>query len=80
MAINIDLKPETEERLQALADARGVSVDEYLKSLIGVVDGEAVAVSLAEFEADLEAFASGTEHLPPAPITYSREDIYFDHD
>jgi hypothetical protein len=30
--------------------------------------------------ADLEALAEGTEHVPPSAITYSREDIYFDHD
>lgn len=30
--------------------------------------------------ADLKALSEGTEHLPPSAITYSREDIYFDHD
>ncbi|MFN0084076.1 MAG: hypothetical protein ACKVX9_01685 [Blastocatellia bacterium] len=24
--------------------------------------------------------AAGTENLPPRPLSYSREDIYFDHD
>jgi len=30
--------------------------------------------------ADMEALAEGTEHLPPSTMTYTREDIYFDHD
>lgn len=34
----------------------------------------------AEFEADMLAFAEGTEHLPDYSGTYSRADIYFDHD
>ena len=34
----------------------------------------------AEFEADMQAFAEGTEHLPAYSGTYSRADIYFDHD
>ena len=33
-----------------------------------------------DFDADMEAFAEGTEHLPAYQGTYSREDIYFDHD
>ena len=32
------------------------------------------------FMADMEALAEETDPPPPSPITYSREDIYFDHD
>lgn len=34
----------------------------------------------AEFEADMQAFAEGTENLPAYSGTYSRGDIYFDQD
>jgi hypothetical protein len=34
----------------------------------------------AEFEADMQEFAEGTERLPVYSGTYSRADIYFDHD
>ena len=34
----------------------------------------------AEFEADMQLFAEGTEYLPAYSGTYSRADIYFDHD
>jgi hypothetical protein len=37
-------------------------------------------VSDEEFEADMETFAEGTEQLPAYSGTYSRADIYFDHD
>jgi hypothetical protein len=30
--------------------------------------------------ADMEALSEGTEHIPATPITYNREDIYFDRD
>lgn len=37
-------------------------------------------VSDAEFEADMQAFAEGTDLLPAYSGSYSRADIYFDHD
>lgn len=39
-----------------------------------------VLSSDSEFEADMLAFSKGTEHLPAYSGTYSRGDIYFDHD
>ena len=34
----------------------------------------------AKFEADMQALADGTEHLPAYTGNYSRSDIYLDHD
>jgi hypothetical protein len=81
-AILENIKSETAELLAAQARRLGLSIDEYLKLLLGILnDGvEASATTPAEFEADLQSFSEGTEHLPPTPLTYSREDIYFDHD
>jgi hypothetical protein len=75
------------------AAASGLSLDAYLQRLLGLRNGQpedlslaaetaqpAAVESLAAFRADLEALAEGTEHLPATPITYSRADIYFDHD
>lgn len=36
--------------------------------------------SLEQFMADMESLSEGTEHIPATPISYNREDIYFDHD
>jgi hypothetical protein len=58
------------------AAAAGVSPDEYLKSLLGLANGQPrdVAPSLAEFDAAMEEFA---EDVQPLPSDFSREDIYF---
>jgi hypothetical protein len=76
------IAPEIVQALIAQATASGLSVNEYLRRLLGLADGTQLAddESLNAFMADLEALAEGTEHLPPSGITYSREDIYFDHD
>ena len=66
------------------AQAKGVSIDEYLENLLGLKGEAQIALSksydLDEFRKAMEAFSEGTEHLPASGITYSREDIYFDHD
>jgi hypothetical protein len=41
---------------------------------------ELVPSSDSEFEADMHSFAEGTERLPAYSGTYSRADIYLDHD
>jgi hypothetical protein len=41
---------------------------------------EMVPSSDSEFEADMLAFSEGTENLPAYSGTYSRTDVYFDHD
>ncbi|MCG3160759.1 MAG: hypothetical protein JMDDDDMK_01834 [Acidobacteria bacterium] len=76
------IAPEIIQALITQATSSGLSVNEYLRVLLGLnggiqpVDDE----SLDAFMADMELLAEGTEHLPPSTITYSREDIYFDHD
>jgi len=80
-----EIAPETIQTLIAQAAASGLSVNDYLKRLLGMTSDAQHAPptpdeSLDEFMADLEALAEGTEHLPPSTLTYSREDIYFDHD
>lgn len=83
MSANIkEIKPETLEILQKQAKFFGLSVDEYLRSLLPKTEKD---LSLAkdtndEFEADMIAFAEGTENLSNYNGTYSREDIYFEHD
>lgn len=92
-AVLEQIAPETVRTLVQQAAASGLSLDAYLQKLIGLRNGQsadlslageaaepASADSLADFRADLEALAEGTEHLPATPITYSRADIYFDHD
>jgi hypothetical protein len=76
------IKPETLEILEKQAKIFGLSVDEYLRSLLPKTEQD---LSLKgdtneEFEVDMISFAEGTENLQNYNGTYSREDIYFDHD
>ncbi|HSB09924.1 MAG TPA: hypothetical protein VLM38_10600 [Blastocatellia bacterium] len=73
--------PETAaDELTAALDAR---VDDLFEqeaaSRLDEVSAIAPATD-AEFEADMHAFSEGTERLPAYTGTYSRSDIYFDHD
>jgi hypothetical protein len=76
------LKPDTIDKLAEKAQAAGLSLDGYLNTLLGLLnDGTALSdLSDEEFEAVLEEFSRGSEHLPPLPPDFSRDDIYSDHD
>jgi hypothetical protein len=76
------LTPETIARLAQKAQAEGLSLDAYLNVLLGFLnEGTALAeMTEAEFEAFLEDFSKGSEHLPPLPPDFSRADIYIDRD
>ncbi|MFN0120274.1 MAG: hypothetical protein ACKV2V_07210 [Blastocatellia bacterium] len=88
-----EIKPEVAEALKRNASASGLSLNDYLLSLLtqqnagsgelgmaGDPVTETPENSLAAFIQDLEELADGTEHLPPPTSRYSTEDIYFDHD
>ncbi len=69
MTITLQLKPEVEERLLAQAQAQGVSLESYVAGVIEaqVLPGPKRRPTLAEFEADLEAIAEGTDDIPVLP-------------
>lgn len=79
---NEQIAPEIFQAIVAQASASGLTLNDYLAQLIGYTNGthSAEEESLTEFMADMEALAEDTEHLPPSTMTYTREDIYFDHD
>lgn len=83
MSTHIEVQPDVAERLTALAESRGLSVDDLLRSVLAGWDaprggGEP---SLDEFERDMDALAEGLDHLPVEYRgTYSRADIYLDRD
>jgi len=70
----IEIRPETAEMLAAQAKAQGLSVDEYLKTLLGVSQ-HAEEPALDEFMRAMESLAE--EDIEPLPRDFSREDIYF---
>ena len=77
------IKPETLAMLERQAKIFGLSTDEYLQSLLPKIEKELPLAKDAndDFEADMLVFAEDTEtHSSGYKATYSREDIYFDHD
>ena len=78
-----NLSSETLALIEAQARDRGISPDEYVR-LLWPPDQELALGSDRdddiEFEADMLAFAEGTESVPARSNSYTREDIYFDHD
>jgi hypothetical protein len=76
------IKSETLEIIEKQANIFGLSVDDYLRSLLPKTEKN---LSLSgdvndDFESDLIAFAEDSESVSNYSGTYSREDIYFDHD
>jgi hypothetical protein len=77
-----EVEPETAESLAAQAQAQGLSVDAYLRLLLGMPRQKNALTELSDeaFDTLMEEFASGTEDLPPLPADFSRQDMYLDHD
>jgi hypothetical protein len=77
-----DVTLETAEMLHAQATAQGLSVEAYLRALLGLGSATNALADLSDeaFDALMEDFAKGTTHVPPLPPDFSRDDIYADHD
>ena len=72
----IDVNEATAKQLHELAASQGLSVEEYVQSLVPrTING--APMSADEFEAQLTALSF---HGPSLPPNFSRADIYFDHD
>lgn len=77
-----DVTPETAATLHAHATAQGLSVDAYLRALLGLgsADNALADMSDADFDALMDEYAKGTEQVPPLPPDFSRDGIYSDRD
>ena len=60
----LKINPETAELLATQANARGLSVEDYLKSLLGVPPETSTPPTLEEFMAAMESLAEDVEPLP----------------
>jgi len=82
--VTIEIDQMTAALLQAKAATQGMSLETLLRSwaanTITTTEQTPTSTSLEQFMADLESLSEGTEHIPATPISYNREDIYFDHD
>ena len=85
MTITLELTPHVAASLAAQAQARGVSLDTYVRNLIeaqaAAVDHREPPMPLERFEAELDALAADSETLPYLPAeALTRESLYQDHD
>jgi hypothetical protein len=76
------INPETIGLLAEEAHARRTPVDEFLVTLLEQYRERTTQHQTTEeqFYSDMMAFSEGTENLLPYTGSYSRSDIYFDHD
>ena len=83
MTVRIELKPEVEASVVAQAQARGLSVEEYVQQVIEdhMVVYSPRKATPEEIEAMLDELAEMGKDLPHLPSSaFSRESIYQDHD
>lgn len=87
MELTISVSEDTRRALELRAKAHGKDVKTFVESLVEATATQSVdelpapaPASDADFERDMQAFSEGTEHLPVYSGSYSRADIYFDHD
>jgi hypothetical protein len=79
MTVTLELKPEVEERVLALASSQGVSLETYLLSLIESTAFQAPGegATVEEFEAAMDELSEGTDDLPVlSPEAFTREAMY----
>ena len=77
------IRPETLAMIESRAEHLGISADEYIRGLLPPDEQEMALRSDDaddEFERDMAAFGEGVDIVPVYDGTYSREDIYADHD
>ncbi len=85
MTMTLELTPHVAASLAAQAQARGVSLDTYVRNLIeaqaAAVDHREQPMTLEPFEAELDALAADSEALPYLPAeALTRERFDQDHD
>jgi len=84
MTITLELTPNVSASLAAQAQARGVSLDTYVRNLLeaqaAAVDQREQHMTLEQFDAELDALAAESETLPYLPAeALTRESFYQDH-
>lgn len=84
MALILHLKPDLEELLTAEAHARGLSLEQYVQSLLEHQRPSHThhrRLTSEEFEAALDLIAAHSDKIPELPAeALTREGIYRDHD
>lgn len=83
MTVTLEIKPETQAGLSALASAAGMSLEEYV---LAVIEGTALSqapstLSAEQRAAAFETWSAGHRHTPPlSDYAVNRESMYEDCD
>jgi hypothetical protein len=84
MQMQREVRPEIADKRVVLAKTKGVSMDDLLQEMLNRLEPsqEALAaMSVEDFERHMNELSEGLEHLSVGYLdSYSREDIYLDHD
>ena len=80
----IEVDSTTAVLLQSKAAAQGVSLETLLREFAESVNSATLKTTEAATRASVDEFMAAmkslAEAIPPSGLTYTREDIYFDHD
>lgn len=79
-AILEEISVETARALSVQAAASGLTVDGYLKRLLGVNGSAFQKKDTPKLDEVVAALNDLAEDVPPLPRNFSREDIYFPED
>jgi hypothetical protein len=78
--LNEQIAPEIVQAIIAQATARGLSINDFLREVLGLTNGAQPAPQEATDDEFMKAMESMAEDVPPLPRDFSREDIYFPED
>lgn len=74
------IAPEMMQALIRQATASGLTVNDYLARLLGIMNGAQSAPQQTAVDEFITALESMAEDIPPLPRDFSREDVYFPED
>lgn len=78
--VNIELREQTAERISAQAEAKGLSVAEFLEQLVPATDIGVASPTRLKTDDLIEAIEEASFDGGVLPADFSRADLYRDHD
>ena len=84
MSISVDLDPETQARLKALADRESISPEQYasefLRDVLPLYAPGSGSLTRSDFERMSERLSAGSEHLPILPPEATKRESFYEDD
>lgn len=84
MTMLVDLDPETEARLKALADRESISPEQYasefLRDILPIYAPGSGRLTRSDLKRFSARFSAGSEHLPILPPEVNNRESYYEDD